>query len=266
MLFPLSVPVLHNFKWGQFSTPLVLCVLAALFSAESRPRVSTVLLGLATSIKPFFAPFVLPHVLRRPWRSALGWGAATTAFVLAPALVWGPARWWSFSVAVAHNIVRSSATWVPRDENSQYAVNVALRNLGEDPLASPMRLPLKLAGYALAAATIAVMLRARRHPALGDARWQTVGIFLSLPWFMETTWPHYFVFLPFCQAILLDDALDRPRPLPLALIVFSAAAASLPVFNLFPTWRPYTSLGMLLLSNTALWSYFVYRTARATAD
>lgn len=264
VLLPLAVPTLHNFKWGQLSTPLVLCVLGALFAAErGRRNTAAALLGLATTIKPFFALFALLFALRRAWDVVARWALFTALFLIAPVVFVGPSRAWSFSVAVAHNIARSRATWVPRDINSQYAANVMLRNLGEDPLTSALRTPLQLVGYVVALGTAAIVWRARERPEARDLRWQTVGLFLTLPWFMETTWPHYFASLAFCQAFALDDALERPRrPASLALVIASAVASSLPLFNLFSSWRPYSSYGVLFASNLALWTWFVLRFAR----
>ena len=83
------------------------------------------------------------------------------------------------------------------------------------------------------------------------------ALFLSLPFVVQTSWPHYFVYLPFCQTALwlgsgatqISAGLRRLLRIPL---LFSIALANIYFFNLLPSWRLYNGLGMLFFADASL--------------
>ena len=79
-------------------------------------------------------------------------------------------------------------------------------------------------------------------------------LFITLPFVVQTSGPHYFVFLPFCQAtlwVVLGDA--RAHCLWRVLIVCSAMLTSGYCFALFSSWRSYRrEVGALWVADAAL--------------
>ncbi|MBK8822745.1 MAG: hypothetical protein IPN58_09105 [Anaerolineales bacterium] len=91
-----------------------------------------------------------------------------------------------------------------------------------------------------------------------DALILSTGIlFLSLPFIIQTSWSHYFVYLPFFQTVILVQSLknfkgNKEFTPALALTILSCAASSVFAFNLFPDWSEYNDAGMLFTSNLLL--------------
>jgi alpha-1,2-mannosyltransferase len=81
-----------------------------------------------------------------------------------------------------------------------------------------------------------------------------VLISLSTPFLIATSWPHYFVFLPFVQLFLLHRALNgRADALGrLAVFLFLWAPAvvltSVAFFHGVGSWRIYNGLGAIFLA------------------
>ena len=79
------------------------------------------------------------------------------------------------------------------------------------------------------------------------------ALFVALPFVVPTSWPHYFVFLPFCQAalwVVLGEA--RAHWLWRVPVACSAVLASGYCFALFPSWRFYNGVGALWVADAAL--------------
>jgi hypothetical protein len=85
-----------------------------------------------------------------------------------------------------------------------------------------------------------------------------VTIFLAIPFVIETSWPHYFVYLPLCQAAVFcyyasyfRSSNLRAKAL-ITLPVSSMLLSSIFLFNLFPNWEIYNSYGVLFIANLLL--------------
>jgi len=119
-LFLSAFPVLHNFKWGQISVLVTLCVLGSLaLWQRGHAVVAGFLLAFATSIKFYPAWFALALLLRRDWRALSAYAVFCALFLVAvPAVALGPHATLQFYLDVLAQL-RVRADGMLNDVNSQ---------------------------------------------------------------------------------------------------------------------------------------------------
>lgn len=261
-----SVPVLHNLKWGQVSLPiLALAGGAYLLHQRGRGWRAAALLGVAAGIKGYPLVFLGPFAARGDGRF-LARAAAACAITLAvlPALVMGPAHALFFQ-RVSTGAVLGAADGVLRDFNSQYAAAVLGRYQGGwDRTAADVRALGELAGLVAAALLAALVVVAARTTAPRIAARRALVLLVlvagSVPFWLRTSWAHYFVHLPVGQTLvagLLTAPAPGRRPLrsaaALALLVAPSVLLS-NVLGLFATrgWWYYANEGSLFFANALL--------------
>lgn len=259
LIFMTSYPAISNFKWGQVSVLLTLLSIAS-FEASTRRHsiLAGVLLAAAASIKYYSAIFFLFFLFRKDGRACLSFTAGgLLLFVAIPLFFLGPADWLSFHLAVMGGL--GNTDWIAGNMNSQYFPHVVQRWAAGFSLAygTPSPGVMLLSGL-LALPNFALLFRIRRNASSEAASLSLILIFTALPFLVATSWPHYFVYLPFCQ-VATFTALNARLPAPgaarfagIAPIALSVMFASLPFFLLFPVWSAYQEKGFLLLSNIAL--------------
>lgn len=260
-LFITSYPILNNFKWGQLSVLITLGILAvAQFVEKNRPIAAGVLLAFITAIKFYPAFFVIFFLVRRDFRALTAFAISLLIFyIVIPMSVLGLSDWLEFEKLAASEII--GAGWVARDVNSQYVGHVGLRwfeiifhRTGGDVI----RDVFIITGYALAFSCIFMAWMHYKHRQRESYTIFVAAIFLCLPFILNTSWPHYFAYLPFCQSTFLANTIidfqssSLARKALLALPILSTLISSVFFFNLFPDWSAYNYYGMLLLSNLLL--------------
>jgi hypothetical protein len=257
-VFVTSFPVIHNFAWGQVSVFLVLGVLAgALLERRGWPRTGAALLALTIAIKYYTAVALVPFLFARSWRF-VGW-TVLLALVLAlavPAALLGPGQTLHFYRSVSAEIAAAD-DWLVRDVNAQSLPHVLARALHHDP---------NDAGRTLQAASwtgrllALVLLAGAGLRARAGAAGRIDGLALALcsvPLWVPTSWPHYFVFLPFVQWLTWTRWREHRGQAPLragaalVLLVAGILLASLPAFAAAGGKESYTALGLLLWSDLA---------------
>ncbi len=259
LLFLTSFPLLHNFKWGQISVLITLCVLSAIWLYKNEYYIlSGILLAFAVSIKYYPIIFIVYPLLKRDYRFLIAFSLSVlTFFAVIPSIALGPVEWIHFEKAVS--ILISDAKFA-EDVNSQYFGHVILRAfpLEDAPFKKKiLSLILQgLGGFALLVNIGLIWTIQKRH-AQNALALSVSLLFLSLPFIIQTSWPHYFVYLPFCQAAALVQIMQFQKTgkgfkLTLALTSLSCMASSLFAFNLFPGWSDYNKIGMLFISNFLL--------------
>lgn len=274
-----SYPAISNFKWGQVSVLLTLLSVGA-FDAASRKRgiLAGVILAVAASIKYYSGVFILFFLVRRDVRACVSFaGGGFLFFVVFPMLFLGPDAWFSFHQSVMATLADSD--WIAGDMNSQYFPHVVGRwSEGFSLLYHTPSRGLVALSWLLALPHLVFLFRVRRNATPEAAALSLALIFTALPFLVATSWPHYFVSLPFCQMAILTALIERlpqSRPIRYALftpIGLSILFASLPFFLLFPVWASYTEKGFLLFSNAALlpplyaWALRIPAEGRAEAD
>ncbi len=212
-----SIPVLHNLKWGQVSLPILAAVGAACVQyTRGRRNVPAVLLAIAAGIKGYPLAFLGTYVARRD-TSFVGRTLAACLFTLVvwPAIVMGPAHALFFQ-RVSTNAVMGAADGVLKDFNSQYAPAVLGRYSGGwDAMAVDVRAMGELGCIAalVAIAGLVWVVARSKAPRLAERSdlLSFVLIACSVPFWLRTSWSHYFVHLPLAQVLLAGMLAERPR-------------------------------------------------------
>lgn len=267
-----SIPVLHNLKWGQVSLPILAAAGAAfVLQARGKRNVPAALLGIAAGIKGYPLAFAGWFVLRRDVdfvvRTAV---ACIVTLVLLPALVMGPAHALFFQ-RVSTGAVMGAADGVLRDFNSQYAPAVLGRYSGGwDATAMDVRAMGELGAMAslVLVAALVVLVARSTAPRIAERRdlIALVLIACTVPFWLRTSWSHYFVHLPLAQVLLAsmlaestdraDDAeagsrRTRARDALVLLLLVAPSVFLSNVLGLFATegWWYYANAGSLFFAN-----------------
>ncbi len=255
-----SVPILHNLKWGQVSV-LILAAAGGAFLAWTRGRknLAAALLGVAAGIKGYPLVFVAWFVVRGDLRFVLrACAACAITLVVLPALVMGPAHALFFQRVSTTSVV-GAAEGVLRDFNSQYAPAVLSRYYeGGWDHAPPEALAWGRIGSSAAIVAVALLavVAARSNARRIAVRRDVLGfvvIACSVPFWLRTSWSHYFVHLPVAQTLLASAFARDARPrdaLAIALLVAPSVFLS-NVLGLFATrgWWYYANAGSLFFAN-----------------
>lgn len=266
-----SVPILHNLKWGQVSLPILAATGAAfVLHARGRRNLPAALLGIAAGIKGYPLVFLGWFIARRDLRFLVRAAAAcVVTLVLLPALVMGPAHALFFQ-RVSTGAVLGAADGVLRDFNSQYAPAVLGRYQGGwDATAADVRAMGELACMAamvLIGGLVVVVARSRA-PTIASRRNLLALVLLacSVPFWLRTSWSHYFVHLPLAQTMLAGmlagapvdggGTTATPRRSARSLLVLGVLVAPSVflsnVLGLFATegWWYYANAGSLFFAN-----------------
>ncbi len=259
LLFLTSIPLLDNFSWGQvsiFSTCLIL--LTFHLYREKRRVYAGFVLALATSINFYPALFLVYFLLKRDYRFLVAYaGTILGLFCILPAVILGPEGWVRFHRASIGAMFY--APWVKQEISSQYISNVLFRLSGMLGICMSnfSYLLTRVSGLIVLLFNIRLIGLIMRKCIHGEAVLSMITLFLSVPFVLPTSWPHYFVFLPFCQAALylqIRSARYGKRYFMLltGLICLSVVFSSVLVLNLFSSLSVYSEVGMLFASNLLL--------------
>lgn len=214
--------LLGNLDRLQINILILTCCLAGcVLLARGRDALGGALIGVAAAVKVLPVLF-LPYFLFKRWWRAFGAALATGVLcAAAPALVFGPARWWAY---LRHWIVLSSGAWPVRKGNqSVYAMVDRLYTYGavtwspaakrltasDDPLVAALV-------YGLFALIVALFVRAARRggrdPASPAATVEYAVVLTLAVLFSPLAWKHYFVFLLLGYAVLWRAAFVPDPP------------------------------------------------------
>jgi len=260
VLCGLSGPLLHSFVWGQVSALLTAGIIfSSSFLIRSNVRCGAICLGFVAAVKLYPGIFIVQFFRARAW-AGVPWAIATFVILVVgvPVLLLGFDDWWRFESAVFVSI--AEADWVASNINSQYFAYVVGRYLKlADVSAVPgaVGLVTTLFGYFLAALNLGTAWLVRSLRSQAAIAISLCALFLTLPFVLKTSWPHYFCYLPLCQVILLTTVIRTVHSKTGMAILFitilgSVALGSTPLFNSFPHWSVYSKFGTLFFSNTLL--------------
>jgi len=259
-----SVPILHNLKWGQVSLPILAAVGGACVQyARGRRNVPAALLAIAAGIKGYPLAFLGTYVARRDVSFVARAAAACfITLVVWPAIVMGPAHALFFQ-RVSTNAVMGAADGVLKDFNSQYAPAVLGRYQGGwDAMAVDVRAMGELGCMVALLAIAALVWVVARSSALRLSGRRDLLCFVliacSIPFWLRTSWSHYFVHLPLAQVLLAGMLAERQRGQRgrardlLVLVVLVAPSVFLSnVVGLFASegWWYFANAGSLFFAN-----------------
>lgn len=258
LIFLTSFPLLHNLKWGQVSVIVTLLILAALVLYDrGQPAWSAVVLALAIAIKYYPAIFLVYFLFRRDLRYLVTCSlfSGILLFVL-PVLLLGFGRTLEFYRLTGAASARALETWMRQDLNTQYVVRVADRLLS-GKLAPSLEAGLRWLGLLVSGLNITLLWAVIRSSRERMTYWAWSLLFSTLPFWLATSWPHYFVFLPISQVFLLvetvqSDAATWKKAGLAILISCSSLFSSTLAFILIGRWQDYSSRGFLFFANALL--------------
>jgi hypothetical protein len=264
LLFLTSFPVLHNFKWGQVSVLLVLLIVASLVAYErNRVVASAILLALAVSIKYYPIIFIVYFIIHRDWKFVATFAVSLIMLVFTiPAVVLGPGETAEFLKQLF--VVTGEAQRAAGGPNSQSLKNVLARviPLGGENL-EVARIVFAAVGYLFLQVNLVLMFLMRRLPRHEGLTISFMLLFLSIPLFVASSWPHYLAYLPFCQVLAFEmlrqayEPSHSRRRIMGGLLLLSVVLASVMAFDLVGSWEVYNGAGLLFWSNLSL-IIFVY--------
>ncbi len=203
-IFITSLPLLHNLKWGQISVFITLLVLAALsLHAQGYKVPSAILLAAAISIKYYPAIFLVYFIFRRDFRYLANCLAACLVFMLIlPSILLGFDHTVEFYRLASQATGQAAAGWMENDLNSQYIAHVFGRLFLSS--AQEFSWPLtRLLGYLVSGVNIALLGMLVVRGVQKSSYWAWSLLFTTLPFWLTTAWPHYFVYLPVAQIFVL---------------------------------------------------------------
>ncbi|MCP3916086.1 MAG: DUF2029 domain-containing protein [bacterium] len=221
-----SVPILHNYHWGQVSVLLTALVLGGFVAYGRGARgLASLLIALAASIKFYPAFFLVYFVVREDWRTACA-GALWTVFLLfgLPGLVLGPEATIAFYRNVMGTVggAEASGGAFAAATNRQVFPAVLARLVGSGSHAAAYG-ALQALGFALAGVVLWLVARPGQRGADVAAR-GFVALSLAVPLIVSPSWPHYFAYLPACQLLSFSRSSGRVgRAAVIASIVCSSA-------------------------------------------
>ena len=257
IIFFMSFPILHNFKWGQVSVLITLLVIASLFAYSKKyNRTAAFLLACATSIKYYPILFIIYFFIKRDWRFIITFGAFIAfLLVIIPAVVIGPSETITFHKLTNDALMTSD--WITSDINSQYITHVFKRIFSFLPNSTGVDLFISSLGIVLVGCNIGLIFIVQYKRMILSPAFSFTIIFLSLPLLIKTSWPHYFVFLPFCQLTFIKIVFQRSTQLWKRLLLLSFVALSIVLSNVvffaqWPHWSAYSYWGCLFFSDIIL--------------
>lgn len=247
-----AFPMLHNFKWGQVSVLITLCVLGALaLWQRGRPVAAGLLLAFATSIKLYPAWFALALLARRDWRALASFAAFCVLFLgVVPALALGPSATLRF-YQDGGTLLRLGLDLQVNDVNAQSLQGLLTRFCYSvnSPWPTTLSLFEPIRWSVLAISLPAAWLWLRRRE--GGEVPAFLVLFATLPFVTPTSWPHYFVYLPAAFVYLLHA---RPRRgarrfLVVALVAVAAVVSNGVFWQVWNDRTSYSYVGFLFWAN-----------------
>lgn len=257
-----SFPLWHNLSWGQVGIITTVAVLGMLTLLERGRRLSAAaLLGFAASFKFFPFIFLAPFAFRRDFRFLLLASLACVAsLVVVPGILMGPGDTLTFYRGLLGTLAASE--WVVNNYNSQYFPHVLLRLSGEMGLSARPYLPLfNIFSFSLAVLSLVLVYFVQRARLLHADLWSIHLLFLSIPFFLKTSWPVDLVYISFAQAFLSWQLLEGKPPRPdaprkqlttgilLTLLVLSISLSNMVTFYLIGDHEVYGFLGFIFWAN-----------------
>ena len=270
LLLGISVPILHNIKWGQISAMLIGASFLTLYLYQKKYiRTAALILAIASSIKYYSAVFLLFFIFMKDWRFIVAFCVFSVSIAIGiPALFLGAGRAASFQLSVLDGLPILMA-FLRDSQNSQYIGAVFSRMFTSTAHAHTLFLPLQLLGGGTLLINLALIYRLLRNQIYRCDLLAFQLLSLSLPFLLQTSWPHYFAYLPFAQLLMLLISIEKLRDnhppshwwfgcIAIILASTSIIFSSVIFMSFFPNWISYSSKGFLFFSDAVLLLAYQY--------
>ncbi|MGM0599229.1 MAG: glycosyltransferase family 87 protein [Candidatus Rifleibacteriota bacterium] len=243
----LSMPVYHNLNWGQISIMLMFCSIFSLILYDCRKiKTAAFFLALASCVKYYPAFVLVAFLFKKEWKFILWF--LIFSFLLGVVL---PGCFLGFAQTVEfyrQSVFEMSYAldWVAQDINSQFFAHVFIRLLGLNPEAKGV---LTIIGLILVFVFLVLFYKRIKEHEDKETIIYGVGCFLLFPFLINTSWPHYFVALPFCAVFLMSEIKEKSR---LFLPVIALLMQSMLFLFIFDSYKGYSAGGFLFWANLML--------------
>jgi hypothetical protein len=176
-----------------------------------------------------------------------------------PTAFLGFSDWFKFESASIQAL--SNNEGLRKDINSQYFLHVVLRWAEGLDLSAPINLHIKLIqwlGYLIAGLCFVMMWIFQSIKETDRYYLSIVSIFLAIPFLVQSSWPHYFVYLPFCQLAIFYYLVNKSKEFTKTEVLarlftfLSMLCSSIFIFDIFGHWSLFNKNGILFLSNFLL--------------
>lgn len=256
-----SYPILNNFKWGQVSILLTVLILLSFAAAQKgKDLTSSSLLALAVAIKYYPIIFLLYFVFQKKYKLCVAFFICLIFFYfLIPVIFIGYENWFKFESESIRALSNNKGPEL--DPNSQYFFHVVSRWIEGLEVKRLFALHTKMVsiiGYAIAGICFLMAYVFQRNKKKNQQFISIVPIFLSIPFLVKSSWPHYFVYLPFCQIAVIyyffiNATASKIIRIPqYFFVIISVLSSGIFVFDLWGHWSFFNKYGMLFLSNLSL--------------
>jgi alpha-1,2-mannosyltransferase len=264
-LFITSASLLHDFKWGQISLLVTLGVFGAFFLYAGRRRTwSAILLGTMIAVKFYPAIFLLYFLFKRDWKSLLVCGAAALAcLVVIPILVMGLAQALSSQLFAGQSAAGLVTSLALVNTNTQYFASVIARYFNLSIASGGFRI-LTIAGYLAILPVLYLAWKVSKSKIENAGFWAFGLLSATIPFWIPSSWSHYFIFMPILQAMLFQEFIRRDFParklifvLWLIAVLFSSILAA----QAMRDWFAYVWTGLVFWSTllTLMMTWVVLR-------
>jgi len=210
-----SYPLLLNFVGGQVSVFMMVAVLGILVLYErGRRMIGAGLVAFAVSFKFYPIIFLAPFAIRRDTRFVVAAAALCGLFLLVvPGAFLGASDTLRFYGGL-FDAFRAS-NWVVNNPHSQFFPHVVLRLAAATGYDVSAHLSLlQWIAWGVAAVNLGFLFLIQHAGLRHTDLWSFQILFLTIPFILKTSWPHDFVFLPFSQAFLVWQLLERTQEVP----------------------------------------------------
>jgi len=274
-----SLPLLLSYIAGQVSV-FILATIFGLFFLYERGKyvIAAALLAFAVSFKFFPLFFLVAFIARRDIRFLMFAVIAFCIFLLiVPGVMLGVNNTLSFYGGLFESFRESD--WVVTNPHTQFFPHLFLRlvNVTEHDVHTIFPL-LHFITYSVVAINIGLIFFVQRARLQNANLWSLQILFLTIPFFLKTSWPHDFFFLPFAQTFLAWQLLKGKKPdsrkytgrdlsysnaepvsipsqhriLNLLFLILSILVSNVFFFNLLDSFFAYGFIGFLFLANLLL--------------
>ena len=274
-----SFPLLLNYIAGQVSVFILAAIFGSFILYERGYRlIAAALLAFAVSLKFFPLIFLIAFAARRDIRFITFVFIACCVFLfILPGILLGFNDTLGFYAVLFESFHESD--WVVINPHSQFFPHLILRFLNVTGQNVHAIFPfLHWITYVVAFANIGLLFLVQRARPQYANLWSLQILFLTIPFFLKTSWPHDFFFLPFAQALLAWQLLSgekpdgekntngkfsylktlqrripsRHRKLNFFLLLLSIIASNVVFFNLFDNFLGYGFIGFLFWADLLL--------------
>ncbi len=257
LVFSLSFPIIHNFKWGQVSVLLAVLVLGS-FKLYSRHRIwSALFLALAVAIKYYCILFLIYFVFRKKLKFLIEFCSLFLfLYFLVPFIFLGVERTIAFNLEALRNAM---APFSASSSQSMPAVVFRLLNIsGIEPTwinahESMVQRALVVVSIVYSFTILCIIYLSLKRSNRTNGLLVGAQLFTLTPFLFGTSWPHYLSYLPFCQCLAMGKAKDEPlrkkRFFQISAVLFSMFLSSVLCFWMSGNYSNYFIYGLPFFAN-----------------